>query len=179
MPSPDSRIPTLEPGHLLLRPALAYKPGVPEPEFRKAFPLHYAVRAVDIYEAEKKGWVTDRSYWQFLEPFKYVSPEWGPITIPKDFYTDFASVPPKLHSVIDDDSPIMLYPSAAHDFLFEKRKQNGTRGWLRPDKQLTLTEVNHVLTEAMTICGAGVLVRDLVFAAVELANEQIRSEFAH
>ena len=111
--------------------------------------------------------------------FNTLSPTWGPIIIPKGHYTDLASVPPKLHSVIDDDSPIMLYPSAPHDFLFEVRKPHGTRGWLRLDKQLTLTEVNHVLTEAMQICGAGALVRDLVFAAVELANEPIRNQFRH
>src|SRR5437764_13877839 len=80
----------------------------------------------------------------------------------RSLHTDLASVPPKLHSVMDDDSPIMLYPSAPHDFLFEVRKPHGTRGWLRPDKQLTLTEVNHVLAEAIQICGAGALVRDLV-----------------
>src|SRR5947207_43732 len=69
------------------------------------------LRAVTIYEAAKQGWPTDRSYWQFLAPFQYVSPKWGPIDIPKGFYTDFASVPPSLHSIIDDDSPIILFPS--------------------------------------------------------------------
>lgn len=159
--------------------ALKFSPGVSEAEFLKCFPLPYTVQAVTIYEAGKKGWVTDRSYWEFLERFQYVSPKWGSIEIPKGFYTDFASVPPGLHSIVDDDSPIILFPSAPHDFLFTKRKSDGTRGWLPNGKQLTLTEVNRVLTEAMEICGANLLTRQLVFSAVELANQGVRHEFAH
>ena len=42
-----------------------------------------------------------------------------------------------------------------------------------------LATTSAVLTEAMQIRGAGALVRDLVFAAVELANEPIRNQFRH
>lgn len=192
MPAPGSEIPSSEPVDLVSAispPAVAptgpaaalgaFKPSVSETDFKKVFPSPYQVRAVTIYEAAKQGWVTDRSYWQFLAPFQYVSPKWGPINIPKDFYTDFASVPPSLHSIIDDDSPIILFPSAPHDFLFTKRAQDGTRGWISNTKQLTLTQVNRVLTEAMSFCGANLLTRELVFNAVELANQGIRGEFAH
>lgn len=188
MPEPDSIIPSSEPAALAvpevasrrLAPAAALRfgPGVSEADFLKCFPLEFKVQAVTIYEAARQGWATDRSYWQFLDPFQYVSAMWGPIDIPKDFYTDFASVPPKLHSIIDDDSPIILFPSAPHDFLFTKRKSDGTRGWLPTGKQLSLTEVNRVLTEAMSICGADFLTRELVFSAVEVANQGIRHEFA-
>jgi len=190
MPEPGSIIPSSEPVDFVtaisrarVRPGRAralraYKPSVPETEFKKRFPLSYRVEAVTIYEAARQGWATDRSYWQFLAPFQYVSPKWGPIDIPKGFYTDFASVPQKLHSIIDDDSPIILFPSAPHDFLFTKRPSDGTRGWLPSGKQLTLTEVNHVLTEAMSFCGADMLTRNVVLAAVEFANESIRHEFA-
>ena len=161
-------------------PLAAFKPSVAEAEFKKRFPLPFRVQAVTIYEAQQQQWATDRSYWRFLEPFRYVSPKWGAIDIPKDFYTDFASVPPKLHSIIDDDSPIILFPSAPHDFLFTKQKdKNDSRGWVSNAKQLTLTEVNHMLTEAMSFCGANFATRELVFYAVELANEGIRDEFAH
>jgi hypothetical protein len=191
MPEPGSIIPSSEPVDFVTaisrarvptargRGLPAYKPSVSETEFKKRFPLPYQVQAVTIYEAARQGWATDRSYWQFLSPFKYVSPKWGPIEIPKDFYTDFASVPPALHSIIDDDSPIILFPSAPHDFLFTKRDEDGTRGWISKTKQLTLTEVNRVLTEAMSFCGANLFTRELVFNAVELANEGIRDEFAH
>ena len=191
MPAPNSIIPSSEQIDLVTaisrarvppgraRALRAYEPSVPETEFKKRFPLPFRVRAVTIYEAKKNGWATDRSYWQFLVPFRYVSPEWGPISIPKDFYTDFASVPAILHSIIDDDSPIILFPSAPHDFLFTKRDEDGTRCWISKTKQLTLTEVNRVLTEAMSFCGANFLTRELVFNAVELANEGIRDQFAH
>jgi hypothetical protein len=191
MPAPNSIIPTSGPVDLVsvisrgrlpqnrVEALRTYKPSVPETEFKKRFPLPFQVQAVTIYEAARQGWVTDRSYWQFLTPFQYVSPKWGPIDIPKDFYTDFASVPPNLHSIIDDDSPIILFPSAPHDFLFTKRDEDGTRGWISKTKQLTLTEVNRVLTEAMSFCGANLFTRELVFNAVELANEGIRDEFAH
>jgi hypothetical protein len=191
MPAPGSEIPSSEPVDFVTaisragvaagraRALLAFQPSVSETEFKKRFPLSYRVRAVTIYEAARQGWATDRSYWQFLAPFQYVSPEWGSINIPKGFYTDFASVPPSLHSIIDDDSPIILFPSAPHDFLFTKRDEDGTRGWISKTKQLTLTEVNRVLTEAMSFCGANFLTRELVFNAVELANNGIRDEFAH
>ncbi len=190
MPAPGSIIPSSEPVDFVTaisrpgvppgraRALVAYKPSVSETEFKKRFPSPYRVRGVTIYEAARQGWPTDRSYWQFLAAFQYVSPKWGPIDIPKGFYTDFASVPPSLHSIIDDDSPIILFPSAPHDFLFTKRDEDGTRGWISKTKQLTLTEVNRVLTEAMSFCGANFLTRELVFNAVELANEGIRHEFA-
>jgi hypothetical protein len=191
MPEPGSIIPSSEPVDLVTaisrprvprgraRAVAAFKPSVSETEFKKRFPLPYQVQAVTIYEAARQGWATDRSYWQFLNAFRYVSPKWGPIEIPKEFYTDFASVPPALHSIIDDDSPIILFPSAPHDFLFTKRDEDGTRGWISNTKQLTLTEVNRVLTEAMSFCGANLFTRELVFNAVELANQGIRDEFAH
>jgi hypothetical protein len=193
MPEPGSIIPSSGPVDLvsaLARSAgagagapaaalLAFQPSVSEAEFLKHFPLPFRVEAVTIYEAQRKKWKTDRSYWQFIAPFQYVSDTWGPIDIPKGFYTDFASVPPNLHSVIDDDSPVILFPSAPHDFLFTTRKDKGnTRGWITDTKQLTLTEVNRVLTEAMSLCGANLPIRELVFSAVELANEGIRNEFA-
>jgi hypothetical protein len=185
MPDPKSRIPSSQPVDLVtlaqshgVAPKLAFKPGVPQEDFTKRFPLPYEVKAVTIYEAQARNWPTDRSYWQFLAPFRYVSDKWGPIEIPKCFYTDFASVPPKLHSIVDDDSPIILFPSAPHDFLFRKREdKENTRGWVSDQKQLSLTEVNRLLTEAMAICGANVLTQNIVFAAVELANEGIRGEF--
>ena len=187
MPEPNSIIPSSAPPHLAgaalargaMPEALRFRPSVSEQEFLRHFPFPYKVQAVTIYEAERHGWPTDRSYWQFIDAFRYLSDTWGPIDIPQGFPTDFASVPPQLHSVVDDDSPIILFPSAPHDFLFTKRHdRNDTRGWLNDQKQLTLTEVNRVLTEAMAICGANALTRAAVFSAVELANEGIRGEFA-
>ena len=198
MPAPGSEIPAAQPIDLAtalarmdvaanltqvygrgagVHPLRVYKPSVPETEFNKRFPSPYRVESVSIYEADRHHWETDRSYWQFMQNFQYVSPKWGTIEIPKGFYTDFASVPPQLHSFVDDDSPIILLPSAPHDFLFTKQKdKNYTRGWIG-DVQLSLTEVNEVLTEAMSFCGAEEWIRDGVFLAVEIANQGIKNEF--
>ena len=153
MPAPGSEIPSAQPADLAAaisratvrstrvpgrrRGAVpegvalrAFQPSVSEAEFKKRFPLPYRVESVSLYEAARQGWATDRSYWQFLDKFQYVSPKWGTIEVPKGFYTDFASVPPQIHSVIDDDSPDILLPSAPHDFLFTRRPGDGTRGWI-------------------------------------------------
>jgi Protein of unknown function (DUF1353) len=112
MPDPKSIIPSSQPADLatvLQKPTLvpqtaAFQPGAPEAVFLHHFPLPYKVQAVTIYEAKRHGWPTDRSYWQFLDPFRYVSDKWGPINIPAGFYTDFASVPPSIHSIFADYS---------------------------------------------------------------------------
>src|SRR5437763_8741665 len=110
MPAPGSTIPSAQPIDLVTaisrvsatparpRALRAFQPSAPEADFKQRFPLPYRVQAVTIYEAERQGWPTDRSYWQFRASFRYVSPKWGPLNIPKGFYTDFASVPPMLHS---------------------------------------------------------------------------------
>jgi hypothetical protein len=178
MPPPNSPVPHSIPVAGLGAAVLAYRPGVSEAEFLRHFPLKYSVQAFNMYEAQRNGWETDRTFWKFLEPFRYVSDTWGAIDIPANFVTDFASVPPRLQSIITNDAPIILYPSAPHDFLFTKRDSDGTRGWINNTTQLSLTQVNKVLTEAMAICGANQFTCDLVFSAVELANEPIRGEFA-
>ena len=100
MPEPGSIIPSSEPEALaasafapspLAAAPLRFTPGVSEAEFLKHFPLPYKVQAVTIYEAAKRGWATDRSYWRFLNPFRYVSAKWGPIDIPKGFYAGTTS----------------------------------------------------------------------------------------
>ena len=120
MPAPGSEIPAAQPIDLAAairragvpvdRPPVrgrgtravpGYEPSVPETEFKRLFPLPYRVESVSMYEAKRHHWKTDRSYWQFLEKFQYVSPQWGRIEIPKGFYTDFASVPPQLHSFVE------------------------------------------------------------------------------
>src|SRR6266480_6151866 len=94
MPEPGSIIPSSEP-EALAAPAFApssldtaplrFTPGVSEAEFLKRFPSPYKVQAVTVYEAAKRGWATDRSYWRFLNPFQYVSAKWDRLTSRKAF----------------------------------------------------------------------------------------------
>src|SRR5215813_1340748 len=95
---PNSPVPHSVPVAGLGAAVLAYRPGVSESEFIRHFPLNYSVQAFTIYEAQKNGWDTDRTFWKFLAPFRYVSDTWGSIDIPANFVTDFASVPPRLQS---------------------------------------------------------------------------------
>ena len=147
-------------------------------DYRTAFPLPFQVSALDPFEAEFQDIDQSISWWRFLSPFAFVSVVWGRIEIPKGFYTDFASVPLHLQSIFQNDAPILLRPSAAHDYLF-RPDRNGARGWL-PDrsKQLTLREANEVLREAMKVCGADQWTCNLVFETVQLANLGIINEFA-
>src|SRR5205823_1336111 len=97
-----------------------------------------------------------------------------PSSEPVDFVTAIsrARVPPGRARAM------RAYRPSVSETDFTKRDEDGTRGWISKTKQLTLTEVNRVLTEAMSFCGANFLTRELVFNAVELANEGIRHEFA-
>src|SRR3982750_1188874 len=98
MPAPGSAIPRSAPQDLVTGAAqhsahpqaaaavtAIFKPSLPEADFLKHFPKPYCVRAITIYEAMRNAWPTDRSYWEFIEPFQYVSPKWGQIDIANGF----------------------------------------------------------------------------------------------
>lgn len=147
-----------------------------EQSFYQFFPRTFYVRALNKYEAERRGFLGKKTYWEYHEEFIFNSKVWGPIVVPSGFVTDFASVPKFLHGIYDDDCPILLFPSAPHDFLFLER-QDGTRGWLSDGRQLSLHECNLVLIEAMEVCGASALDRANVLAAVEIANQPLKRTF--
>lgn len=161
--------------------------NVSESDFSRHFPRVFKVRSLNPFEALKLGLSTSITYWEYLEPFEYISDKWGSILVPAGFITDFASVPPALHSIYDNDSPILLYPSAPHDLIFthaENRTDlpfkptNGrSRGWLHDGRQLTLQQANEVLVEAMFYCGADSIARGQVFGAVQVANLLFADEF--
>lgn len=146
--------------------------------FRRAFPLPFNVRSLDPFECASLKLDPRVSWWQLLSPFEFNSAVWGSILVPVDFITDFASVPTILQSIFQGDEPILLRPSAPHDWLF-RPDAKGQRGWL-PDRshQLTLRQCNEVLREAMSDCGASAVECDTVFTAVQLANIGIRDQFA-
>lgn len=161
--------------------------NVAESDFLKHFPRTFKVRSLNPFEALKLGLSTEITYWEYLEPFEYISDKWGSILVPAGFITDFASVPPSLLSVYDDDSPILLYPSAPHDLIFTHAENRTdlpftpgdgrSRGWLLDGRQLTLQQANEVLVEAMFYCGADSIARGQVFGAVQVANLLHAREF--
>ena len=111
MPAPGSEIPSSESVDFLTaisraaaapsraRALRAYEPSAPETEFKKRFASPFKVQAVTIYEAQRKvGPQTEVT--GVPRSISICLARVGPINIPKGFYTDFASVPPGLHSVI-------------------------------------------------------------------------------
>lgn len=67
-------------------------------------------------------------------------------TVPKGFVTDFASIPPKLKSFIQQNSPLLL-PAVMHDYLYWK--QTCTRK--QADKILRLAMIEHHVPETQRI----------------------------
>lgn len=151
--------------------------NITEELFLSRFPLPYDVRALTPWECYRQGLTLDRTWWLFQSAFTFISDNWGEIIIPKGFITDFASVPPALRSLYDDDGPILLYPSAPHDLVFKPRA-DGSRGWLPDGRRLTLRQANELLTEAMWYCGASQRDRANVFMAVEIGNQDVKHLFA-
>lgn len=151
-------------------------PEITKTIFRSRFPRLFLVRAIDRYEAEERGLSGDRTWWLYMADFEFVSSKWGSIVVPEGMITDFASVPKIVQSVYPNDDPILLYPSAAHDLLFQPRP-DGSRGWLADGRQLSLEEANEVLIEGMFFCGASVVDRVNVKIAVEIGNLDVKHRF--
>ena len=134
--------------------------NISEADFLARFPDPYCVKALIPWEAHRAGLNHKIQQWRFTSNFRYYSDRFGWITIPAGTVTDFASIPRFARSIIDDDSPTILFGSAPHDRLFAVPFTDSGR-------ELTLREVNQVLLEAMWYCGAGRAERAAVFAAVQ------------
>ena len=60
----------------------------------------------------------DGTNWMLMEPLRYViDPAGNAIEVPKGFVTDFASVPPRLRSLLSSTGPHGM-PAVVHDFLY-------------------------------------------------------------
>ena len=100
--------------------------------------------------------------WEVLAPIGYVTSA-GPITVPAEFVSDFASVPRPAKLVIDDDDPRILAGSILHDYVYSRRGHM-ERGIL------TREQADGLLREAMLACGASALLAGLVYRAVRLGG---------
>ena len=62
--------------------------------------------------------IGDAKNWMLLEPLTYrVSESGDSIVVPAGFVTDFASIPPRLQSLISPLGPHLL-PAVVHDYLY-------------------------------------------------------------
>jgi hypothetical protein len=102
--------------------------------------------------------------WTLMRDFRWVSPQWGTITAPAGMVTDFASVPTFAKRIIDDDSPMILYPSIIHDALYH------FRGKMPDGRIFTRVEADQVLRDAMRAVGAPAHLAALVFSAVRVGG---------
>lgn len=162
--------------------------GIPETAFKARFPLPYCTQALTPWEAQERGLDWTVQQWVFTAPFIYVSDKFGEIYIPCGFTTDGASVPLKLQSIIGRTDRRILFPSAAHDWLYCQCGLTGQpldertatlldgQGLLEPNqltRRLTFDQVNEVLTEAMYYCGADAVLRAEVKFAVQNGGKTI------
>lgn len=138
--------------------------GITEELFLSRFPDPYLVRALSPFEADKEKLDSWQDQWRFEQPFRYVSDRFGLVTVPAGMITDFASIPAAVRNIIDDDSPLILFASAPHDWLFGAK---GQRAGMPP---MSFHDCNLLLVEAMYYCGAPEAIRGIVFEAVQIGG---------
>lgn len=102
--------------------------------------------------------------YQLLEDFAYHSDRFGLITVPAGLITDFASIPRAVKWYIDDDDPVILFPSVVHDYLY------GLKGDLGNGVIFSRAQADDVLREAMLLCGARGAQAAVVYGAVRLGG---------
>lgn len=99
----------------------------------------------------------DRQLYQLLAPFSYQSGVAARvITVPKDFVTDFASVP-RIPLVYDALGDLAQQPAVIHDFLYSTAPV--------PREIADL-----VLLEAMELTGVPWIKRKLIYAGVRMGG---------
>lgn len=79
--------------------------------------------------------------WIVLEDLTYVHPEYGEITVPKRFQTDFASVPPFLPLAYTLTKNASREGAAIHDMLYREGKIG--------DRVLTREEADDIMYDVM------------------------------
>jgi hypothetical protein len=105
-----------------------------------------------------------RQLYELRSPFAFISETIGRIEVGIGFLTDFGSVPTFGKSIIDDDSPDLLFASICHDDLYHRR------GLLDDGRQITRAQADEMLREAMLASGAPEHVAWLVYNAVRVGN---------
>lgn len=95
-----------------------------------------------------------------LSPFTFITSEFGIITVPAGFETDFGSVPALAKFAVDDDDPDLLFASIIHDWPYS------LMGHLPNGPILTRMQADGILKEAMIACGAPDFKASIVYRAV-------------
>lgn len=128
--------------------------------FDAAFPLPLDVRMTPKWESEASS-----QHATLLAPFTYESAEFGAITVPAGFETDFASVPFAARWYVDSTDPDILFPSIIHDWLYQNRGEIPGLA-----QALTREQADGVLREAMRAIGSPTLKTTFAYRAVRLGG---------
>lgn len=89
--------------------------------------------------ARKSG---GQQLYEFVEPFTCIDPVAGVTTIPRGFITNWASVPGLALAYLDDESPVVAYPSGIHDYRYAE------------PGGLTREQIDAMFHRGMLACGA-------------------------
>ena len=109
----------------------------------------------DELDVRDHGLVRGARRFLTLNPFRYVSPRYGTVWIPRWFDTDFGSVPKIAQSIV---SPLLAIKEfALHDFLYSPLNDKFTR-----------FDADYMLDEAMGLSGYNRLTRESVIRPVRL-----------
>ena len=101
--------------------------------------------------------------WQLTEPLEYHVGNFDSneiIIVPKDFISDFASIPKPFIGLIPKDGKWTI-PSILHDYIYS------LRGKL-PNKTYSRKEADDIFDEAMQVMGVAWWTRKTMYAAVRL-----------
>jgi hypothetical protein len=101
-------------------------------------------------------------FYRLTKAFKYNSPSVGTIVVPRNFLTDYASIPRLAQAVIDDDDPAILYPAIIHDWGYSMKGNM----WMGSKPAVTKKQVDGIFLEAMKLTGASYWKRTVVYQAV-------------
>ena len=111
---------------------------------------------------EVKAAGRDVQLYEVTAPFIYASEKLArAVIVPAGFVTDFASIPRPVWNLLDPEDPKIGWPSIVHDYLYQ------CAGTLPDGFTYTREQTDAVFREAMEVCGAGSIIRNAVYQAVQ------------
>lgn len=106
---------------------------------------------------------SDRQLFRLLQDFSVVAPDYGRVTVPSGFITDFASIPRFALWYLDDDDPVILFASIIHDYLYT------IRGEIE-DRTLARQQVDELFRRMIMACGGRAAQAWVVYQSVRIGG---------
>ncbi len=116
--------------------------------------------------AEIKARGGTKQLYAVTRAFSYASDKLGrTFTVPRNFETEFASIPRAAWDILDPEDPIIAWPSVIHDYLYS------CKGTLSDGFTYNRESADSILREAMEFCGASSVIRNAVYQAVRVGGD--------